>query len=306
MAIAIVCGSCGKRYEVAETMAGKRAKCKCGQAIEIPLPQPEVAPLGDLLDDALLSAPGLPASESKLANLPLPAAQPLAAAPTPVRRRGKSGGNTQMLLIAGGVGAGVLLLMAIVGGLAVYFVFFRAPRYSTPEAAFNALRDAAVAKNWKRMLGVLTPESQDMMVGMMTFGAIMESKSDPKTAEILKQHGVDPNQFQPGAFNFAELAELMRPGSERMKQVLGPIKNKPAFFAAIMSHMDSKKDAEAKARGVDRDDLAMVNADAKLTDVKIDGDTARGRQSGGFGNQSIAFKKIDGGWRIDLIGSRPF
>jgi hypothetical protein len=75
--------------------------------------------------------------------------------------------------------------------------------------------------------------------------------------------------------------------------------------------MESKKDEAAQELGVNREELAKMNAEAQLIDVKIDGDTARGKQTAKSRNRSIetplAFKKIDGSWRIDLMAlETPF
>jgi hypothetical protein len=49
----------------------------------------------------------------------------------------------------------------------------------------------------------------------------MQSQSDPKLAEILKQHGVDPDTFkQPPAGGFGGLGQLMTQMSERKQQLL--------------------------------------------------------------------------------------
>jgi hypothetical protein len=44
MPIPLQCSRCGKRFRVADALAGKSAKCPCGARLSIPLGEPKVAP----------------------------------------------------------------------------------------------------------------------------------------------------------------------------------------------------------------------------------------------------------------------
>ena len=58
MAISVQCGECGARYNVNESMAGKRAKCKkCGATMSIPAPADDLAGDDDLSALAELAPP---------------------------------------------------------------------------------------------------------------------------------------------------------------------------------------------------------------------------------------------------------
>ncbi len=50
MSILIQCPGCGKRYRFDDQVAGKQAKCPCGQTIDVPLPGSETSPASDAFD----------------------------------------------------------------------------------------------------------------------------------------------------------------------------------------------------------------------------------------------------------------
>ena len=55
----VVCGACGKRYQWKPELAGKSARCKCGQMITIPAEPPAAAePEEDIFALKDDSAPG--------------------------------------------------------------------------------------------------------------------------------------------------------------------------------------------------------------------------------------------------------
>src|SRR5437773_7972663 len=63
MPILLQCPACGQQYRLQDTMAGKTAKCKCGQVINVPLPRTDA---GSALEEVLNAGPsqvGAPSSQ---------------------------------------------------------------------------------------------------------------------------------------------------------------------------------------------------------------------------------------------------
>jgi len=94
MAISVVCSACGQRYKLRDELAGKKARCRCGQTMTIPVAEaPPLLP--ELLDESLFDAP---AAEPTLA--PVGPALPAARGK---RRSGAKGPSPTMLFaLAGG------------------------------------------------------------------------------------------------------------------------------------------------------------------------------------------------------------
>lgn len=119
MSISIKCPSCGKAYQTAETLLGKRVKCKqCGTAILVAAPETEPVneawpePLSSaLLDDVFAVAPPLSPSAPLTSRPPASMKKP-----KPAAARKKSAPSTPAwrlpALIGGGIGL-VLLLVAV-------------------------------------------------------------------------------------------------------------------------------------------------------------------------------------------------
>jgi predicted Zn finger-like uncharacterized protein len=102
MSLAITCPQCGKKYQVANDLAGKRVRCQqCSVTFLVEAPP-------DSLTDPLLDLSALPA-----VPMTAPAAAPSlqAFAPPPVAVEGPSD-STMRLVSAGMVGLGVVMLGA--------------------------------------------------------------------------------------------------------------------------------------------------------------------------------------------------
>ncbi|MHC4914367.1 MAG: DUF4878 domain-containing protein [Planctomycetota bacterium] len=167
---------------------------------------------------------------------------------------------------------------------------------STPEATFNAMKAAADAKDMRKFMKCLTPESQDMMVGGVVAVAVMTTemakamggKSDADMEALLKKHNVS------GADVKAMNPSSMEAG---MKQLAAKVKDKPGFMAdfAALAEKKGKKEGVAMTGG----------AEGTLKDVKITGDTAKGTvvttKDGKETTDTIEFRKVDGRWLIHMV-----
>jgi hypothetical protein len=145
----------------------------------------------------------------------------------------------------------------------------------TPEATFKTATTAFEKEDWKTFCDCMTPESKDTMaVGMATVGMMMQGfaalggeeadKENAKLKETLAKHGLTE------AF-FKGLEEKEEPKDEAaaMKMLLEPVKDRGQFVADMIGTMQAMGDKGPQAG-------PPIPKDAKLADVKIDGDTAKG------------------------------
>jgi hypothetical protein len=111
-----------------------------------------------------------------------------------------------------------------------------------------------------------------------------KKKLQPVT-DVLEKHGITDEALN--KLSQAEPGEKIDP-VEAMKPLLDQIKDKPAFYAELMT-------AEEQGGAV----FEQLGT-ATLKDLKIDGGKATGKLSLGKTEKPIAFKKIGNGWKIDL------
>jgi hypothetical protein len=171
---------------------------------------------------------------------------------------------------------------------------------SSPEAAFAAFRDAGRSKNWRKLYDTVTPESQDQLVGLMALTIQMAALGDEDAKSLAGRHGLSSgsaiNPAGPGGF-----ANVMRQMQEQAQNAGNSISNKREFFADAMSLLLRK--AEEKGGGSSSSPFDDVG-NAELTDVVITEDRARGKhkveKNGRELEMPIAFRKVDGSWRVDL------
>ncbi len=145
MSIAVTCRACGKRFKAPESMAGRRVRCKCGDAIRIApvdaAPEPDALDLGALAAGDVMNAATCPDCHSAMeedavlcvqcgynrktghkvgAKFDDPPSPPDAAAqPKPARRdRATSGG----LAVGGIIKAACIVLMIAGLGWGAYHI----------------------------------------------------------------------------------------------------------------------------------------------------------------------------------------
>ncbi len=149
--------------------------------------------------------------------------------------------------------------------------------YASPEEASDALRKAFAAKDWENVVACFTPESRDTMAGIMVtmaaFSALDEQKSATFDA-ILKKHGVGVED---------ESAEL--DPDEDTQSHGQAIQDRDGFIAEMME--------------IAGENLELVTG--RLTNLKIDGDTATGVWlTDDKEEEPVEFREIDGRWYVHL------
>lgn len=149
-----------------------------------------------------------------------------------------------------------------------------APSYSTPQQAYDAFASAAQKGDWRAMAAALTPESQDMMGVMLMLPAGMMAAFDESAGaefeQIIAKHGISDDEIDP-----------------TMESL--PVKDKPAFIADVAGWLAKQ--------GGDTSDMGIPTG--TLADLSVNGDSATATVD----EEPISFKKINGGWFVDLANS---
>jgi hypothetical protein len=205
--------------------------------------------------------------------------------------------------------------------------------YKTPQAVFDALVQANKAGNWKQFCNRLTPESRDMVAGVLVLAgsdikssldaAVAKEKDEDKRAflkgmmkevfkpvtEAYEKHGVTEKHLQ----KTGGMMMLAFTGGDRdkVKKLLSnaakPVKDRTAFIDDLLSAMKKLEKMFGKAKKGSAFDF--FPADAKLEDLKVEGDTAMGTlvgtKKGVEKREPIHFKKYQGGWRVELPMDEP-
>jgi hypothetical protein len=174
--------------------------------------------------------------------------------------------------------------------------------HKTPEDAFKAARTSLEKEDWKGFSDCLTDDSRDQMAGgFVMIGVMMKLVGSPGGDEAkAKLKPIDDVLAKHGLTD--EVMKKMpdeKPGKDpesakkAMKKLVEPIKDKGAFIADMMAAM--KKMGDGK-----KENSIPLPKDAELKDVKIEGDTAKGFVVTKEKKEPIEFRKVGGGWKIEM------
>ena len=183
--------------------------------------------------------------------------------------------------------------------------------YTTPQEVFNAHKKAQAEKDWRMHLAVLTPESRAKMVTIIALSAMAKANEDPEIAKLLKKHGIEGEilDWKIADIRPNETRDAQQRMQDHVGDVLEALDDKIAFYVDAMNQIDKVQLARAKEAGKQESEFTRINREAKLIDLKIEGDTATGKRSSPAAKDSdsqepieapMQFKKIDGGWYIFL------
>lgn len=165
-------------------------------------------------------------------------------------------------------------------------------KHDSPEAAFEAMQDAAQDDDLETAVEQMTDESQSVMAGGMVFAlsfAAFNSENEDEIQSLFKEHGLDPDaQEDDEAIDGADMETAL-------KKIVEPIDNKPEFVAAAIALM----------KKLDKDgDSSFDFPSGTLEDLKIDGDSATAvivtTDDGDEDREPIEFRKVDGGWLVHI------
>jgi len=190
----------------------------------------------------------------------------------------------------------------------------------SPLAAFDAARTALKKKDYQQFSRNITPASRDAMAGRIVFVLVMTQYSrdmalalgrahggggdddigskeakKPLIYEILDKHHVDLTKAQ------LTKKELLSDQLPNMTAVIEDVKNKDEFLADLLAAMEEYSPKF-------KDEMEPL-AKATLTDVKEDGDMARGtiitKKDGKEKREPVRFRKINGTWLVELSMDEP-
>ncbi len=247
MSISLKCPGCGKAYKVREDLAGKRVKCKCGQAITIPAPaaaaeaEPEtydLAPtvdppptvgatpmidpgaMSDLLDGELAADAKQAAAASQQAP---PAAEEFRPAreevEEPAEKRGGGFSNSAAfpVLCIGGV----LTACAVVAIVVVWMA--TRPGFGSPEDAYAKHQNALRYWKWSELIETHTAESQEtIVVGMIDALDMSESLTIREIRAVFEKYGIQPEQTHTIGEPPKAIADVVLPEPEPDALLLKP------------------------------------------------------------------------------------
>lgn len=212
MPISVRCSKCGHSYQLRDELAGKQAKCRCGQTLSIPI----ATQLTSLLDEEHI---GDSADEMGMGE-----AMPMAAAPYQGQRlkssakfgkgfQKKKGGKDNSTVIVASVAAGVGVVFVVLLALFLFTgpedkpvaiappvapvspvgppAVTSLPGQATPQETFETFKRAWVAKNWTRVYSLLTPEAQQQMTSVIAMMSAMLGPMDPDFAAVAKKYGIE-------------------------------------------------------------------------------------------------------------------
>jgi hypothetical protein len=208
----------------------------------------------------------------------------------------------------------VIAAIAIIGLAALggggWFVYgLVASGYSSPEAVFAAAVQARRDKDYQKLFGTLTPDTQSQLSGTLLVAAIVGGEREPAFKEVLARNSVDQATLQT-KYNLApgNILGLMSLNEQKVKEISDTLGNKGAFFADVLKTMEGKSVGGAfrGASGMNFDD----GTTPELKNVVITGDTAVGTQSVMIASRqvdsSMAFRRVDGRWYLDFKIPSPF
>lgn len=175
-----------------------------------------------------------------------------------------------------------------------------AATYDTPQAVFDAAKAASEKNDYKTVVGLMTSDTVDnMAAGMVMVGAMIKGfgemegadekgkKAAATVSKVFEKHGLTEDMMKE-----KEGEEPPENPEDAKAEMLKMVKDRAGFAADMLAAM-----AESEGE-------AMLTADAKLTDVKIDGDKATGKISmtkdGEEDSKPIEFRKEGGGWKIHI------
>jgi hypothetical protein len=171
--------------------------------------------------------------------------------------------------------------------------------HKTPKAVFEAAEAARKKGDFKGFLDCFTPASHKRMAGDLAYkGLAMKADADQGRAPARFKEKLKPiiKVLQKHGLTEKATKKIMRESfstdrDKAMRALAGLIKDPAAFAAEFMPAME-------KFAGPPP---SKEKPTARLTDIKIDGDRAKGTLvvSDGFSRkQPIQFARVSGGWRI--------
>lgn len=167
-------------------------------------------------------------------------------------------------------------------------------RFETPDATFQTAKVAFADNDYSEFCDCLSEDSRDEMAASMVFmGGFMQidTKSEEATdvAAVFKKHGLDKESNPKVTIN---VTAGKKDQKDQFKKLVEPIKDRNAFIVDMIAVFRKHKP-----------DAKPFESDAKLTDLKIDGQVATATveqtRDGKKHTTPIKFAKNGNHWKID-------
>lgn len=183
-------------------------------------------------------------------------------------------------------------------------------QYATPEATFETAKSAVASEDYQAFCGCLTSEVRDeMAAGLVMVGGFMQMAGEmpmegpdaekakdaaKKVKAIMEKHGLTEDSMAEISIDLNVSKEEQK---KEMLKLVEPIEDRDAFVAELIPVLlETGEESDPKP----------IEQDAKLTDLKTEGDTATATvvqtREGKEKKGPIAFKKVDGEWKISDLG----
>ncbi len=176
-------------------------------------------------------------------------------------------------------------------------------KYATPREAFEAVNRAAAKKDWKTVFRGLTPESGQRLTGYLVHTGAMIQLFAPldKTGRMMAL--VRPLQvaFKKHGLTGEALGKVVKAGKAgkgpkeqdaARRKLARLVKDKIGFVAEVWPYFE-------RIAGAD-----VLFGKPTLENVRVNGDTATAlavtRKGAASTLEHVTFRKIDGGWRVEL------
>jgi hypothetical protein len=176
-------------------------------------------------------------------------------------------------------------------------------KYATPREAFAAVNRAAAKKDWKTVYQGLTPESGERLTGYLVHtGALIQLFAPlDKTGRMMalvrplegafKKHGLTGEALRK-VVKAGKAGKGLKEQDAARRKLARLVKDQPDFVAEVWPYFKRIEGAGA------------LFGKPTLKGVKVNGDTAAGtlveRKGDGETSEPITFRKVDGGWRVEL------
>jgi hypothetical protein len=171
--------------------------------------------------------------------------------------------------------------------------------YPTPQAVFEAATAAQKKEDFKTFVACFVPEAQKQMAASLAFGAVNQRAATRNDERLRKQYKLILDALEKhGLTDEATKKVNLKPVNQKeaenaQRELQGLIKSPAPFAADLLTAYSKTEPFNRKPPEV---------PEPKLTDVKIDGDKARGtivaKLGGQEAKQPAEFVKVGGGWKI--------
>jgi hypothetical protein len=165
----------------------------------------------------------------------------------------------------------------------------------TPEESFKAFQEAAKAEDLSAAYPHLTKDSQAAMTGglvmVVSFAKFgLKEEAIKELDEMLKRHGLTEDKVK----EKAKADGANKDGVKTMIAMGNLVSDQKGFASDVNKFMKKHSKGE-------RDNPLGKIEKATLSDVKTEGDTAKGKVTIDSKTEEIHFRREGGSWKIDML-----